>query len=159
MQRTGCTPQHRLLLRELYKMHGCWMCLMLPHQTLPSVQRSQSKKCLLPRSLTSTLTRCRNSARAASDAHPSDAPTHSSTTRCLATIHPTLGQRLMPPWPASSKCFFSEKHSCDFSKLSTGAIENMHFIFSKALIPKLSPYLQPLLKRANHEVYHLVLMF
>ena len=27
--------------------------------------------------------------------------------------------------------FFSEKHSGDFSKLSTGAIENMHFIFSK----------------------------
>jgi len=31
--------------------------------------------------------------------------------------------------------FFSEKHFRDFSKLSIGAIENMYFIFSKALNP------------------------
>ena len=28
--------------------------------------------------------------------------------------------------------FLSEEHSHDFSKIPTGAIENMHFIFSKA---------------------------
>jgi len=51
------------------------------------------------------------------------------------TIHRTLG-------PASDATnnniwwvFFSEKHSRDFSKLSTGAIENMCFIFLKALNP------------------------
>jgi len=36
--------------------------------------------------------------------------------------------------------FFSEKQSGDFSKLSTGAIENMHFIFSKALNPALQAW-------------------
>ena len=37
--------------------------------------------------------------------------------------------------PASGECFLSEKHSRDFSKIPTGAIENMHLIFSKAPNP------------------------
>ena len=36
--------------------------------------------------------------------------------------------------PASGECFLSEKHSRDFSKFSTGAIENIHLIFSKACV-------------------------
>ena len=35
--------------------------------------------------------------------------------------------------PTSGECFLSEKHSRDFSKIPTGAIENMHFIFSKSV--------------------------
>ena len=34
--------------------------------------------------------------------------------------------------PASGECFLSEKHYRDFSKIPIGAIENMHFIFSKS---------------------------
>jgi len=37
------------------------------------------------------------------------------------------GQRPVPPHPASGECF-----SRDFSKFPTGAIENIHLIFSKA---------------------------
>jgi len=43
--------------------------------------------------------------------------------------------RLMPRRPTFSECFFCEKHSHDFSKLFTSTIENMYFIFSKALNP------------------------
>ena len=44
----------------------------------------------------------------------------------------TQVQRPVPPRPASGEYFSSEKHFHDFSKLFIGAIENMHFIFSKA---------------------------
>ena len=44
----------------------------------------------------------------------------------------TLVQHPMPLRPASGECFSSEKHFRDFSKFSTGAIENTHLIFSKA---------------------------
>jgi hypothetical protein len=40
--------------------------------------------------------------------------------------------------PASGECFLSEKHSRDFSKFPTGAIENMHFIFSKSAESRLA---------------------
>jgi len=40
----------------------------------------------------------------------------------------TQAHRLVPANWASGECSFREKHSSDFSKLSTGAIENMHFI-------------------------------
>jgi len=55
--------------------------------------------------------------------HGSGVYTLASTTHRTHRAHPV--QRLMLPTPASG-------HSRDFSKLSTGAIENMCFIFSKA---------------------------
>ena len=41
----------------------------------------------------------------------------------------------VPLRPVSDECFPREKHSRDFSKLSIGIIENIHFIFSKASNP------------------------
>ena len=37
--------------------------------------------------------------------------------------------------PASGECFSERKHSRDFSKFPTGAIENIHLFFSKAPNP------------------------
>jgi len=47
--------------------------------------------------------------------------------------HPRLrSQRPVPPHLASGECFSERKHSRDFSKFPTGAIENIQLIFSKA---------------------------
>jgi len=65
-------------------------------------------------------------------------PTHRTLSTGLSPVRPVhsaapdstpddKGQRPVPPHRASG-----EKHSRDFSKLPTGAIENMHLIFSKA---------------------------
>jgi len=73
-------------------------------------------------------------------------PDAQASVRCLSSgALPYLGQALSAPdaqtqrpvlqKPASGECFLSEKHSRDFSKISTGAIEKMHFIFSKAPNP------------------------
>ena len=56
-----------------------------------------------------------------------------STTHRTCRAHPV--QCLMSPRTASGECFPSKKHSCNFSKLPTGAMENMCFIFSKVSNP------------------------
>jgi len=58
-------------------------------------------------------------------------PAGQARVQCLTLAKPDTDctpdaqtQRPVPPWPASG--------ARDFSKFPTGAIENMHFIFSKS---------------------------
>ena len=77
----------------------------------------------------------------APDAETTSGPRPILSVRCSAftcqtlTTHRTCRLSVRCPRSERRVSVFSEKHSGDFSKLSIGAIENMHFIFSKALNP------------------------
>jgi len=116
------------------------VCKTLKHRTLSTrltpVRPVLCQKASKSSMLTPTSTGRSNGRPSASGA---ERPVRSGCSGQTLTIHRTLKACVDASMHCVRWVFLTRKHSCDFSKFPTDAIENMHFIFSKAPNPERNP--------------------
>ena len=123
-------------------------------------QQHLSIRCTLPDRLAHdpvdiTTHRTLYSVTAVSNAKASDMLVNYCELRLNSSTCWMLAQRPMLPGQHSVSYFLVEKTPTTSPNLVSSAMENMHLISTKALNPT-EQALQPLLKCANHQVYHLM---